>query len=62
MEWYQVLTIISSNLVLFIWARRESIERHKELEYWTRGILKSIQSEMEEFHVRLCSIEERNKR
>lgn len=58
MEWLQILTIIGSNLALFVWARTEA--RHDQQEI--REIIRSIQEEMKDFHGRLCAIEERNKK
>lgn len=58
MEWYQVLTIVCANLGLFLWAVRQS--RTDFLH--TCRIVDSIQAEMKNFHGRLCSLEERNKK
>jgi hypothetical protein len=58
MEWLQILTIIASNLALFVWARSEA--RHDQQEI--REIIRAIQDEMKDFHGRLCSIEERNRK
>ncbi len=68
MDWTQVLTIVGSNLVLFLWARSESRSNYREC----RQLIDSIHQEMKDFHtklalqdqefkMRLCSIEERNK-
>lgn len=37
----------------------ESRSDHKELESWTETMLSAIQSEMKDFHGRLCSLESR---
>ena len=55
MDWTQVLTIVGSNLALFIWARTEANSDRRELF----GLMKGIQDEMKDFHGRLCAIEER---
>jgi hypothetical protein len=57
MDWTQVLTIVGSNIVLFLWSRTESRADYRAL----RQIIESIQTEMKDFHGRLCAIEERNK-
>lgn len=57
MEWMQVFTILASNMALFIWARSEA--RHDQQEI--REIIRAIQTEMKDFHARLCVIEERKK-
>ena len=62
MDWSQVLTIIASNIALFLWVRTESRADHRALETWTKEMLTAIQQEMKDFHGRLCAIEERNKK
>jgi uncharacterized membrane protein YccC len=69
MDWAQVLTIIGSNIALFIWARTESNSDRKQLENIINAdrkdmlqIIREIKDEMKDFHGRLCSIEERNKK
>ena len=58
MEWYQVATIAASNVLAFLWVVRQSrTDFHQTLR-----MIQSIQDEMKEFHGRLCTIEERNKR
>ena len=61
MDWTQVLTIIGSNIALFLWARSESRSDHRALETWTKDMLAAIQTEIKDFHGRLCAIEEKNK-
>jgi hypothetical protein len=58
MDWTQVLTIVGSNIVLFLWARAESRSDTRMM----LGIIDSIRQEMKDFHGRLCAIEERNKK
>lgn len=62
MDWTQVLTIMGTNLALFLWARTESRSDHRALEAWTKDMLAAMQQEMKDFHGRLCAIEERNKK
>ena len=57
MDWTQVMTIIGANMALFLWSVRQS--RTEFLH--TCRIIESIQSEMKNFHGRLCSLEERVK-
>ncbi len=61
MDWGQVLTIAGSNLVLFLWVRTESRSDHRALESWTKQMITLIQTEMKDFHGRLCSLESRTK-
>ena len=62
MEWQQILVIVAANLGttvgLFLWCRHEAAEDRRQFT----GILQGIQTEMKDFHGRLCSIEERQKR
>lgn len=62
MEWTQVLTIVGSNIVLFLWVRTESRADHRALESWTKEMMTTIQTEIKDFHGRLCAIEEKNKK
>jgi hypothetical protein len=62
MDWIQVLTLIASNVALFLWVRTESRADHRALETWTKEMILAIQTEMKDFHGRLCAIEERNKK
>jgi hypothetical protein len=57
MDWTQVITILGANMALFLWSVRQS--RNDFLH--TCRIIESIQSEMKNFHGRLCSLEERSK-
>ena len=68
MEWIQILTIIGSNIALFIWARTEGSSDRRQLENIINAdrkdmlrILQEMKDEMKEFHCRLCSIEEKRK-
>lgn len=61
MDWTQVLTIVASNIALFLWVRTESRADHRALESWTKQMIIAIQQEMKDFHGRLCAIEERRK-
>lgn len=68
MDWLQVLTILGGNIFLFLWSTRQSrsdfLHLDKKLDEHrkeTNSIIKSIQEEIKDFHMRLCSIEERSK-
>ena len=58
MDWAQVFTIISVNVALMYWTRQDSKDFMNRIEGWKDEINK----EMKDFHGRLCSIEERNKK
>lgn len=58
MDWTQVLTIVGSNIALFLWARAESRSDTRMM----LSMIDGIQKEMKDFHGRLCAIEERNKK
>lgn len=58
MDWTQVLTILASNLVLFMWSRTKSNQDRREL----CALMKGIQDEMKDFRGRPVSIEERRTR
>lgn len=58
MDWTQVLTLIASNVALFLWARSESRADTRMM----LGMIESIQKEMKDFHDRLCVIEEGRKK
>jgi hypothetical protein len=49
MDWTQVITIVGSNLALFLWARTESRSDYREC----RQLIDAIHKEMKEFHGRL---------
>jgi hypothetical protein len=57
-----ILTLILGNaaiiIPLFLWNRSESRADIRMM----LGIIESIQKEIKDFHGRLCSIEERNKK
>lgn len=55
--WMQVIAIVGSNIMLFLWARSESRADYRAL----REVINAIQTEIKDFHGRLCAIEERNK-
>lgn len=58
MEWYQCLTIIASMLGMMMWSSRE---RRTDNLYILK-LIDEMRKEMKEFHGRLCSIEERNRK
>lgn len=55
MDWYQVWTIIISNMMIFLWLRTESSSDRRDLV----KILLEIKDEQKDFHGRLCRLEER---
>lgn len=58
MEWAQVITVIFANLAAFMWSRKESNDDRRQM----LNLMQSIQTEMKDFHGRLCAIEERKKK
>lgn len=62
MEWYQVLTIVVANLVMFFWLRTEANSDRRDMINMIVIFKDEIQKEMKDFHGRLCAIEERNKK
>lgn len=53
-----VVAIVGSNIALIGWLRADM----KSFETEVRGWKDEVQKEMKDFHGRLCSIEERNKK
>ena len=69
MDWIQIITLFLANASLIVWFRAESRNdwRHMDakLESYrkqTIDILNAIKEDIKDFHGRLCSIEEKNKR
>lgn len=69
MDWSQVFTILGGNIAMFLWATRQArsdyLHQDKKLEDHrreTNQIIKAIQEEIKDFHNRLFSLEERNKK
>lgn len=58
MEWAQVITVIFANLAAFMWSRKESNDDRRQM----LNLMQGIQTEMKDFHGRLCAIEERKKK
>ena len=56
MEWLQILTILGTNLAMFMWARSEARQDQQEI----REIIRAIQEEMKDFHSRLYALEREN--
>lgn len=57
MDWTQILTvfaIVATNLITVV-------TLHIHLDGKTNTLLQAMQTEMRDFHGRLCAIEERNK-
>lgn len=66
MDWTQVLTILGGNMALFLWATRQArsdfLHLDRKLEEnrkETNQLVNAIQSEIKDFHNRLCLIEQR---
>ena len=51
------VSIIGANVVLISWIRSDM----KVFETETRSLIREIQKEMNDFHTRLCVIDEKNK-
>jgi len=65
MDWVQILTLVGSNFVIFLWLRSEASADRREAAADRRDILtiiREIKDEQKDFHGRLCAIEERNKK
>lgn len=58
MDWTQFAIFFIGVFGLFIWNRTESRSDMRHM----LNILDAIQKEMKEFHGRLCSLEERNRK
>ncbi len=58
MDWIQFIIFIGSTVGLFFWNRSESRSDMRHM----MTIIEGIQQEMKDFHGRLCTIEERNKK
>lgn len=62
MDWSHVLAIVLGNIAivapLFFWNRSESNSDRRDI----MNLIQSIHDEMKDFHGRLCSIEEKNKK
>jgi hypothetical protein len=65
MDWGQFAIFMVSTLGLFFWNRSESRAdiRHMDAKLEaTRELVRAIYDETKDFHARLCTIEERNKK
>ena len=58
MDWIQFTIFLMTIVGLFLWSRSESREDTRHI----LSLIDAIQKEIKDFHGRLCSIEERNKR
>jgi hypothetical protein len=62
MDWFQVMVIVFGNAAwtvpMWLWARAESRADQRQM----MSLIQAIQAEMKDFHGRLCTIEERNKK
>lgn len=73
MEWIQILSLFLANAGLIIWFRAESRNDWRHMDAKLDASLKAINDEMKDFHIklalqdqefkmRLCAIEERNRK
>lgn len=69
MDWIQVLSIIAANVGILIWLRTESNADRRQIQQENAAdrrdllsLIREIKDELKEFHGRMCSIEERNKK
>ena len=62
MEWSQVITILAAHLGMFLWLRSESRADYRHMEASTNALITAIKQDIQDFHGRLCAIEERNKK
>ena len=58
MDWTQVIVILGTNLAMFLWSRAESRSDHR----MAISMIQAIQQEIKDFHGRLYSIEEKNRK
>lgn len=62
MEWYQVATIVITNLGLFLWTVRQSRTDYLHCQRSIESFKEVMLKETKDFHGRLCALEERNKK
>ncbi len=65
MEWTQFVIFCVGVFGLFFWNRSESRNDYRHMDSKlesTRELVRAIHDEMKDFHARLCTIEERNKK
>lgn len=66
MDWIQVMVFIGANLgfmiPMFLWLRSEANSDRRDMQNMILAFHNDIQSEMKDFHGRLCSLEERSKK
>lgn len=58
MDWVQVISLFLANAGLIIWFRSESRSDHRQVV----DLIIAIKDEIKDFHGRLCSLEEKNRR
>jgi hypothetical protein len=58
MDWGTVITIIGMNAGLIYWLRNDMKDFMNKIDSWKE----EINREMKDFHGRLCSLEEKNKK
>ena len=69
MEWSQVVVVLVAFVGLFMWTRTESRadqrqmdQRLEAMQRETNALIEAIRQDIKDFHGRLCTIEERNRR
>ncbi len=62
MEWLQVISLFLANAGLIVWFRAESRSDWRHMDSKLDASITAIREEMKDFHGRLCSIEERNRK
>lgn len=67
--WLQIIALFLANASLVVWFRAESRADWRHMDAKMESfraesslLMREIQQEMKDFHNRLCSIEERNKK
>ncbi len=65
MDWAQFIILLITLLGIFMWLKQDIALNRSEASADRRDILnliRTIQEEIKDFHGRLCTIEERNKK
>lgn len=57
-----IFTNIGTIIAMFIWNRSESNADRREMDSKFNTLIEAVHEEMKDFHGRLCSIEERNRK
>lgn len=62
MDWTQVLTIVGSNIALILIMFGTTVTMYLHLDKKTFEVLRGMETEMKDFHQRLCEIEANRKK